>query len=73
VTLFESLLVLRLAAIVLLRISRRLSLPYPAMLAIARVAVALIPGAPAISFDPHTALAQSMATPIHDLSRPSSA
>ena len=43
-TFFESLLLLLLAAIALLRVARRLSLPYPAMLAGAGVIVALIPG-----------------------------
>jgi monovalent cation/hydrogen antiporter len=66
VTFFESLLVLLLAAIVLLQISRRLSLPYPAMLAAAGVAVALIPGSPAISFEPDTALALFMAPVVLD-------
>ena len=45
-TFFESLLVLLLAAIALLQVARRLSLPYPALLAAAGVIVALIPGAP---------------------------
>jgi hypothetical protein len=40
-TFFESLLVLLLAAIALLQVARRLSLPYPAMLAGAGVIVAL--------------------------------
>jgi CPA1 family monovalent cation:H+ antiporter len=66
VTFFESLLVLLLAAIVLLQISRRLSLPYPAMLATAGVAVALIPGSPTISFEPATALALFMAPVVLD-------
>ncbi len=65
-TFFESLLVLLLAAIVLLQLSRRLSLPYPALLAAAGVAVALIPGSPAISFEPETALALFMAPAILD-------
>ncbi len=65
-TFFESLLLLLLAAIVLLQISRRLSLPYPAMLAAAGVAVALIPGSPKISFEPDTALALFMAPAIVD-------
>ena len=56
-TFFESLLVLLLAAIVLLQISRRLSLPYPSMLALAGVIVALVPGAPHLPIDPETALA----------------
>jgi monovalent cation/hydrogen antiporter len=66
VTFFESLLVLLLAAIVLLQISRRLSIPYPAMLATAGVAVALIPGSPTISFEPNTALALFMAPAVVD-------
>jgi monovalent cation/hydrogen antiporter len=66
VTFFESLLVLLLAAILLLQISRRLSLPYPALLAAAGVAVALIPGSPTISFEPETALALFMAPAIVD-------
>jgi len=53
---FESLLALMLAAILLLQVSRRLGLPYPAMLAVAGVGVAFIPGAPRILIDPHTAL-----------------
>ena len=56
-TFFESLLVLLLVAIALLQVARRLSLPYPAMLAGAGVVVALIPGAPAISIEPSTFLA----------------
>ncbi|QXQ06032.1 sodium:proton antiporter [Sphingosinicellaceae bacterium] len=53
---FESLLALMLAAILLLQVSRRLGLPYPAMLALAGVGVAFVPGAPTILIDPHTAL-----------------
>jgi NhaP-type Na+/H+ or K+/H+ antiporter len=56
-TFFESLLVLLLIAIALLQVARRLSLPYPAMLAGAGVVVALIPGAPAIPIEPSTYLA----------------
>jgi CPA1 family monovalent cation:H+ antiporter len=66
VTFFESLLALLLAAIVLLQVSRRLSLPYPAMLAVAGIALALIPGAPSISFEPDTALALFMAPVVLD-------
>lgn len=65
-TFFESLLILLLAAIVLLQFSRRLALPYPAMLATAGVVVALIPGAPAIPIDPHTALALFLAPTLFD-------
>jgi NhaP-type Na+/H+ or K+/H+ antiporter len=56
-TFFESLLVLLLAAIALLQLARRLSLPYPAMLAGAGVIVALVPGAPTIPIQPSTYLA----------------
>lgn len=65
-TFFESLLGLLLAAIILLQVSRRLSLPYPAMLALAGIGLALIPGAPAISFEPETALALFMAPVVLD-------
>ncbi len=53
---FESLLALLAIAIVLLQVSRRLSLPYPALLAAAGVVLALIPGTPAIGLDPRLAL-----------------
>ena len=55
-TFFESLLLLLLAAIALLQVARRLSLPYPAMLAGAGVIVALIPGGPSIPIEPSTYL-----------------
>ena len=51
-TFFESLLALLLIAIVLLQLARRLSLPYPTMLAGAGVIVAMIPKAPSFSIDP---------------------
>jgi monovalent cation/hydrogen antiporter len=66
VTFFESLLVLLLAAIFLLQVARRLSLPYPAMLAAAGVVVALIPGSPVIQFAPETALALFIAPALVD-------
>lgn len=56
-TFFESLLVLLAIAILLLQVSRRLYIPYPTMLAAAGVVLALVPGAPRIDLDPHTALA----------------
>lgn len=65
-TFFESLLALLLAAILLLQVSRRLSLPYPAMLAAAGVVLALVPGSPMISFEPGTALALFMAPVVLD-------
>ena len=65
-TFFESLLVLLLAAIFLLQIARRLSLPYPAMLAAAGVIVALIPHSPSILIAPETALALFIAPALVD-------
>ena len=65
-TFFESLLVLLSIAIVLLQISRRLALPYPAMLAAAGVVLALVPGAPKMGIDPHIALALFIAPAIVD-------
>ncbi len=55
-TFFESLLALLAIAILLLQLSRRLAVPYPTMLAGAGVILALVPGAPKIGLDPHTAL-----------------
>jgi NhaP-type Na+/H+ or K+/H+ antiporter len=65
-TFFESLLVLLLVAIALLQVARRLSLPYPAMLAAAGVIVALIPGAPTIPIQPSTYLALFIAPALVD-------
>ena len=65
-TFFESLLLLMLAAIALLQVARRLSLPYPAMMAGAGVIVALLPGAPTIPIDPATSLALFIAPALVD-------
>jgi NhaP-type Na+/H+ or K+/H+ antiporter len=65
-TFFESLLALLLVAIVLLQLARRLSLPYPTMLAGAGVIVAMIPGAPSFSIDPATCLALFIAPAVVD-------
>ena len=65
-TFFESLLALLLVAIVLLQLARRLSLPYPTMLAGAGVIVALVPGAPSFSIDPETCLALFIAPAVVD-------
>ena len=54
---FESMLTLMLVALIALQPSRRLGIPYPTMLAISGVLVALLPWAPAISIDPALALA----------------
>ena len=56
-TFFESLLALLAVAILLLQVSRRLTIPYPTMLAAAGVVIGLVPGTPKIDLDPHTALA----------------
>ncbi len=63
---FESMLALLAAAIVLLQVSRRLKVPYPTMLAAAGVCLALVPGAPKISIEPHTALALFIAPALVD-------
>jgi CPA1 family monovalent cation:H+ antiporter len=65
-TFFESLLALLLIAIVLLQLARRLSLPYPTMLAGAGVIVAMIPGAPSFSIEPSTCLALFIAPAVVD-------
>lgn len=66
VTLFESLLLLLMAAIVLLQVARRLSLPYPSMLALAGAGMALLPGAPDFPIDPRTALPLFIAPALMD-------
>ncbi|CAN5695092.1 sodium:proton antiporter [soil metagenome] len=55
--LFESMLTLLVVALVLLQVSRRWPVPYPAMLALAGVVVAALPWAPTIGIDPALALA----------------
>jgi monovalent cation/hydrogen antiporter len=65
-TFFESLLALLFAAIVSLQASRRLGLPYPAMLAMGGVIVAFVPGAPTIAIDPNTVLALFIAPVLLD-------
>jgi CPA1 family monovalent cation:H+ antiporter len=64
--LFESMLTLVLLAIVLLQVSRGLTIPYPTMLAMAGVAVAALPWAPDIGIDPHLALALFIAPALLD-------
>lgn len=62
--LFESILTLLLLAILLLQVSRRLSIPYPTMLALAGLAVAALPWAPEISIEPHLVMALFIAPAI---------
>ena len=63
---FESMLTLVLVAIVFLQVSRRLSIPYPTMLAMAGVAVAALPWTPDLLIDPQLALALFIAPALLD-------
>ncbi|QWT21731.1 sodium:proton antiporter [Bacillus sp. NP157] len=54
--LFEGMILLSLLAVVLLRVTRALALPYPTVLAAAGTLVAALPWAPHIGIDPHLAL-----------------
>ena len=65
-TFLETLLVLLLAAIMLLQVSRRLALPYPAMLAAVGVLIALVAGSPTLALDPGTVLALFIAPTLLD-------
>lgn len=65
-TFFESLLVLLLIAILLMQVSRRISIPYPSMLALAGIAVGFLPGTPDIEFEPATMLALFIAPALVD-------
>lgn len=65
-TYFESILVLMLAAVLLLQVSKQLRTPYPAMMVIAGIGVAEIPGSPSIMLEPHTALALFIAPALVD-------
>jgi len=66
VALFQSILTLLMLAVLLLQVSRRLRIPYPTMLAVAGVAVAALPGATGLAFDPGLALALFIAPAILD-------
>ena len=63
---FESLITLLMAAILCLQVARRLHLPYPALLAVAGMAVALVPGTPTIALNPQVALALFIAPVLVD-------
>lgn len=65
-TFFASLVALLAVAALLLQISRQAAAPYPAMLAAAGVGLALLPGAPPIDLDTHTALALFIAPVLVD-------
>ncbi|MCU7370704.1 cation:proton antiporter [Paucibacter sp. O1-1] len=64
--LFENMLLLLVLAVVLLQLSRRLSLPYPAMLALAGGLTGALPWAPQVSIEPHLALALFIAPALLD-------
>lgn len=64
--LFESILLLLLLAILSLQVSRRLRIPYPTMLAVAGLGVAMLPDAPTIAIEPHLVLALFIAPAILD-------
>ena len=64
--LFESTLVLLAVAVVLLHLAQRLSVPYPAMLALAGGLVATLPWIPKIGIEPHLALALFVAPAVVD-------
>jgi Na+/H+ antiporter len=63
---FETLLMLLFAAILLLQVTRRFGVPYPTMLAVAGVIVALLPWAPHIIIQPELALALFIAPALLD-------
>ena len=56
-TSFESVLVLAAVVIVLLQVSRKLAVPYPTMLALAGMVIAVLPWVPDIALDPRQVLA----------------
>ncbi len=63
---FEVVVTLLLAGVVLAAISRRIGAPYPALVALAGAALALIPGVPEMVLDPELALALFVAPVLVD-------
>ena len=63
---FEIVIALLLAGAALAAIARRFGLPYPALLALAGAALALIPGTPTVMLDPQLALALFVAPVLLD-------
>lgn len=63
---FELVITLLLGGAALAALARRLNLPYPALLALAGAALALIPGTPSVSLDPELALALFVAPVLLD-------
>ena len=64
--LFEIVIALLLVGAVLSLWANRLQLPYPALLALAGAALALIPGVPEVALDPELALALFVAPTLLD-------
>ncbi|MBZ9873980.1 sodium:proton antiporter [Mesorhizobium sp. BR1-1-9] len=64
--LFELTLILLLIAVALTALSRRLQVPYPALLALAGAGLGFLPGAPTIEIDPELALALFIAPVLLD-------
>lgn len=64
--LFETTLILLMIAVALLQVARKLTIPYPTMLAMAGVAVAAMPWNLSISIDPHLAMALFIAPALLD-------
>jgi CPA1 family monovalent cation:H+ antiporter len=64
--LFELTLVLLLVAVALTALSRRLRIPYPALLALAGVGIAFLPFAPTVEIDPELAMALFIAPALVD-------
>jgi CPA1 family monovalent cation:H+ antiporter len=63
---FEFVIALLLGGAILAAIARRLSMPYPALVAIAGAALALLPGVPSLVLDPELALALFVAPVLLD-------
>ena len=63
---FETVIVLLLIGAALAAVARRIGAPYPALLALAGVAIALMPGVPAVTLDPELALALFVAPVLLD-------
>ena len=63
---FEIIIALLLGGAALAAVARRSNLPYPALLALAGVALALVPGTPTVTLDPELALALFVAPVLLD-------
>src|SRR3954464_14745294 len=63
---FEIIVALLLVGAALAAVARRFGAPYPALVALAGAALALIPGVPAVVFDPELALALFVAPVLVD-------